>query len=342
MKTQIKFFTFLLVLAVFASCTKDQLTDLTATETEEVFDQNALNTDLDSTQLTEPVALDAAALNQADAIQIEEVTSNSEVASRSQLVFSTTATVSAGNWKHYYYAQTQLTPGRRYTAYITPNSGEPDLYIHGYDAERSSVWRRVRYSNTAGDDVSFMRLGDFQANEERAYFSIYGRTTSSFKLYIYVDNTDCGEEDCLPFNPNNLTIVFNGSGYTVADGSHWIFAAPTYAEAQRIAQVVKHYQLNQTCYVGRPDPSFTYLTRNGNSPEGALAGEDCIAFDPNDISVKYVNGRWKIVEGTSHWMFDFGSSYTEASQAYCRILKYGFRYSCFVGRPDPSLQYMRR
>jgi len=41
-------------------------------------------------------------------------------------------------------------------------------------------------------------------------------------------------------------------------------------------------------------------------------------------------------------MFDFGSKKAEADKALAIIKKYGFNKSCFVGRPDPSFQYMRK
>jgi hypothetical protein len=93
--------------------------------------------------------------------------------------------------------------------------------------------------------------------------------------------------------------------------------------------------------VGRPDPSFQYMLVSGHAPTGSFPGEDCVSFNPDTIEVKEFSGRWKIVDG-SHWMFDFGSKKSEAYTAYRIIKKYGFKYSCFVGRPDPSFQYLRK
>lgn len=68
--------------------------------------------------------------------------------------------------------------------------------------------------------------------------------------------------------------------------------------------------------------------------------EDCIAFDYNNIEVKNVNGSWKIVEG-SHWMMDFGNLEDEARQAFKIIRYYRMTEHCFVGRPDPSMDYWK-
>jgi len=115
------------------------------------------------------------------------------------------------------------------------------------------------------------------------------------------------------------------------------------SEAKKTKSLPDHSPLRDEplLLVGRPDPSFTYLLVGQNAPSGPMSGEDCVSFNPATTEVKQVNGRWKIVDG-SHWMFDFGSNRAEAEQALKVIKKYGFRYSCFVGRPDPSFTYMRR
>ena len=76
-------------------------------------------------------------------------------------------------------------------------------------------------------------------------------------------------------------------------------------------------------------------------PPPAVLQEDCIPFNPDNAMVKNVNGSWKIVDG-SHWMFDFGGKKAEAEKTLAIIKKYGFTRSCFIGRPGPSFQYMRK
>jgi len=66
--------------------------------------------------------------------------------------------------------------------------------------------------------------------------------------------------------------------------------------------------------------------------------EDCIGFNPENIEVKNIQRRWKLVEG-SHWILDFANQRNEADQSFKVIKKYGFDGICFVGRPDPSMTY---
>ncbi len=69
--------------------------------------------------------------------------------------------------------------------------------------------------------------------------------------------------------------------------------------------------------------------------------EDCISFNPATSQVKQINNDWKIVDG-NHWMFSFGSLKAEAEQALKIIKHYSMNQTCFVGRPDPSFQYLLR
>jgi hypothetical protein len=72
-----------------------------------------------------------------------------------------------------------------------------------------------------------------------------------------------------------------------------------------------------------------------------MRGEDAIPFNPSNLEVQRVRNRWKIVEG-NHWVIDFDQHESEARQALSHILRYGFRYICFVGRPHPSMTYFRK
>lgn len=67
--------------------------------------------------------------------------------------------------------------------------------------------------------------------------------------------------------------------------------------------------------------------------------EDCVPFNPNTTTVTNIQGRWKIVDG-SHSLFDFGNKESDARQAFAIIKKYGYNQSCYVGRPQPSFQYL--
>jgi len=149
-------------------------------------------------------------------------------------------------------------------------------------------------------------------------------------------------EDCIAFNSSTVGLEQIDGKWKIVDGSHWLFDfGSDRVAAQKALQVILHYRMNRSCFVGRPDPSFAYLLAKGGVPEGPMAGEDCVAFDPARIRVSKIKNRWKIVDGR-RWLFDFGSNATEARQALAIIKRYGFKRSCFVGRPKADFTYLRR
>jgi len=168
------------------------------------------------------------------------------------------------------------------------------------------------------------------------------------RLFIMVMVIICGAsfnafsqaEDCVSLDPNNVKVTGSGSLWRVVDGSHSAFSAPTSAEARQIVNVIKKYGINQSCFVGRPDPSFTYLLKSGTAPAGAMAGEDCIGFNPSNLSIQPAGSGFRMQDG-NHLMFSF-PNLSEAAASLWVVAKYGFTRSCFVGRPNASLAYLRK
>jgi hypothetical protein len=148
--------------------------------------------------------------------------------------------------------------------------------------------------------------------------------------------------DCVSFNPTTTTVTQIGGTWKVVDGNAWLFDFNTDAPAaDSTLAIIKHYNMNQSCFIGRPAPSFTYMLVSESAPSGPLAGEDCIAFNPASVAVASIGGRWKVVDG-SHWLFDFSTNKSEADQALEVIRTYGFSQTCFVARPNPSFSYLRK
>ena len=148
------------------------------------------------------------------------------------------------------------------------------------------------------------------------------------------------KEDCISFNPANVTVKQSGNIWLVVDGSHSMFSAPNYTEANTIRNIIKYYGLNKSCFVGRPDPSFQYMLINSTSPVGAMKGEDCLSFNPASLYIKNEGTQYLMTDGYSR-MFVFPNK-IEADLALSMIKKYGFTRTCYVGRPGASLQYMRK
>lgn len=178
-------------------------------------------------------------------------------------------------------------------------------------------------------------LDDFTNGQEQVV-----QTTLLNERNDVLDTDACEKtpkEDCISFNPNTISIKNN----RIVDGSHWIMSFPNYAEAKQAYKIIKHYGLNQYCFVGRPDPSFTYFLKNGKSPVGAYSGEDCIGFKPADLYIKKESSnKYLITDGRSRKFICPNRS--EAEQIIAAIKKYGFTETCYVGRPQADMQYMRK
>jgi hypothetical protein len=218
---------------------------------------------------------------------------------------------------------------------------------------RESVWKNFYWKvNTSRKEVykvtggTFGKLGGTDTKIGGITVTVVGGDTSEAPPAGGGPNPGGGApsvtEDCISFNPDNAAVVKIGGHWKIVDGSLWLLDFGfKKAEAEKALAIIKEYGLNRQCFVGRPDPSFEYWLAGSGAPSGSTPGEDCIAFNPATIEVKYVSGRWKIVDG-SHWMFDFDQNEAEARAAFDIIKKYGFTRSCFVGRPKADFKYLRK
>lgn len=231
------------------------------------------------------------------------------------------------------------------------------IYWYGERAEHDPPWSNVFTGRLQGDKIKG-RWADIPKGRAKSHGEIHlqiseggnvlqaTRKTGGFggSKWIRVGYHPrlTVREDCVNFNPRNTKVEFIKGRWKIVDGSHWLFDfGNKKAEARAALRIIKHYRINQSCFVGRPDPSIKYLLVSGRAPAGSLQGEDCLTFNSRSAVVKRIGGRWKIVDG-SHWLFDFGNKEDEARKTLSIIKKYKFKYSCFVGRPDPSFVYLRK
>jgi hypothetical protein len=70
----------------------------------------------------------------------------------------------------------------------------------------------------------------------------------------------------------------------------------------------------------------------------AASAEDCITFNPDNCRVDWIQGSYKVVDGTM-WLLDFGSNKDEAYKALEIIQNYRLNSQCFVGRPNAAMEY---
>lgn len=150
------------------------------------------------------------------------------------------------------------------------------------------------------------------------------------------------EEDCIPFNPDQVSVARRNGSWKLVQGNMWMLdAGPNRNEMIRARNIVKHYGMNKQCFVGRPDASLHYWLVDNASPAGAFPNEDCVNINPNNLSVLNNSGNFTVVSNGNHYAFA-APTQAEAEEVIKVIKYYGFTKSCFVGRPDPSMSYLRK
>lgn len=82
---------------------------------------------------------------------------------------------------------------------------------------------------------------------------------------------------------------------------------------------------------------------SGNTGNTSQLKEDCLAFNPRALSLRNRGGSggWTITEG-NRLLFAFGNKKAQAKESLKLIKGYGFNQSCFVGRPGPSMRYLKK
>lgn len=148
------------------------------------------------------------------------------------------------------------------------------------------------------------------------------------------------QEDCIAFDPASLRLEQDGARWLLTDGTNRMMTFDDEAEGQRSRAILRRYRANRQCFVGRPDPSLTYVLVGEDAPEGAVPTEDCIAFDPAALRLDADGGRWLLSAGANRMMvFD---AEAEGRDALALIRAHGFTHTCYVGRPGPSMVYLRK
>jgi hypothetical protein len=216
-----------------------------------------------------------------------------------------------------------------------------------YDYGSIMHYGRTAFSKEgcSGDECITIRV--LQTDEDGTPFAIgQRRRLSSGDIAGVQELYD--ELDCVYMRPSQLRVVDGGSSrpsakrWYVTSGRSIPAAAPSRAEAQRVVDTIQRYDANQMCYVGRPNSSFQYLLSDGAMPSGLTSGEDCISFRRSALEVQKIRGTWRVVDTSRSSSMFSAPNAGEAYRIIDLIQQFGANRSCFVGRPNASLRYLRR
>ena len=150
------------------------------------------------------------------------------------------------------------------------------------------------------------------------------------------------KEDCININPSQVTVERKNGRWKLVQENMWILdAGSNRNEMLRARQIVQRYGLDKQCFVGRPNPSLQYWLADNKSPQGGIPGEDCVSINPNGLTVSRSGSIYRVLSNGNHIPFSAPSE-AEAKEIIAVVKYYGFTKSCFVGRPDPSMAYLRK
>lgn len=173
------------------------------------------------------------------------------------------------------------------------------------------------------------------------FYGVYARVSSPGIREFIIDivGTELAE-DCIGHDVDSLAVVTIDEDVKITEGSHWLMSfGDKLDEAERTLEIMQAYGTSEQCFVGRPDPSLTYVLVQGSAPSGAVSGEDCIAHDLDNLSILDEGSHFILTDGQSR-MVAFPNR-DEAETALSLIRSHGFTNICYVGRPGPSFVYMR-
>ena len=148
------------------------------------------------------------------------------------------------------------------------------------------------------------------------------------------------DEDCLPVRPDDLLITPVATGFRVGESgrSRFIFASRQVAE--RTIFILQKYEIDEVCFVQRPNPPMMYLKTRGEAPQGALPGETCIRFDRSDLDIRRSGGQYLLVNS---WGGELRFDSPEAAEFAWKMMDvYEFSQFCTNGGDPSRFHYFRR
>jgi hypothetical protein len=166
------------------------------------------------------------------------------------------------------------------------------------------------------------------------------------------------QEDCVSYDPSNLTVTADGDAWLLRDGGHRMKLFDTQADAEDARRVARNWQ--QMCYIGRgnsgPD-RYRTMVNYFQQPSGLPLGPapvtlDCVTYDPDDLAIYHGPGHpanpdeddWALFSGGIPLVF----LATEPDALRAQEVASDYTRLCHIGagndRPDPfrySMEWWR-
>jgi hypothetical protein len=138
-------------------------------------------------------------------------------------------------------------------------------------------------------------------------------------------------EDCLSYNAAGLKIVPQGTGWLLMNGAESMLLLSNKADAEKALVVAKQNAAH--CFIGRNNQRADrkrYIVEYWKGTTTAMAGEDCVNFNPATVNV-YDRGAlgWRLENGPNYLvLFD---NQADANRGLL-VAKASTGKLCFIGR----------
>jgi len=149
-------------------------------------------------------------------------------------------------------------------------------------------------------------------------------------------------EDCLSFDPSGITFQPDGTGFLVTAGRSRMMVFRSSTDARLAVETIRFYDFDKQCFAIRPNPGLRYYTVSGDIPSGGFPGEDCISIrNPENLSIRSSSDTlFQIMDGRS---IPYAAKTRDEAERIIEIIQhYQARYTCYVGRPDPGMVYLKK
>ncbi len=164
---------------------------------------------------------------------------------------------------------------------------------------------------------------------------------------------DPAAEDCVSYNPANLTVAASGDAWLLRDGNHAMKLFDTQADAEDGRRVAHNW--TKMCFIGRGNQKadrYRYIITYWKDPSGLPVGLapkfECITYDPATLTIYSGPAHpadpqqddWALYSGGTPLLF----LATEPDALRAKLIAAANTRLCVIGhgndRPDPARYVM--
>jgi len=148
------------------------------------------------------------------------------------------------------------------------------------------------------------------------------------------------DEDCLRVDPDRLEITALSNGFRVGEPGRSRFQFQSQQVAEQTIFILQKYEIDEICYVERPNPPMIYIKTRGQAPQGELTPELCFRFDPDSLDIRRDGANWLLTNSVGG-EFRFDSE--EAAKLAANVIQdYEMTHLCSNGGDFSKFHYFRR